>query len=444
MPEKANINVPQSVESEEALLGALLSDPDVVNNVIEIVSPGDFYSVNNASIYEACIDVVNEGASVDVYTVSNNLSQKGKLDKIGGYTYLMTLLDGAFLTSNAENYAKIIADKSTMRKLVNAGRRIATEAMSDSRPVDEVLGLAQREIIDVAQSNSKNSFSTIGEINTEVYLEAEANVGKGPINGVETGFVELDKCLAGLKPANLVIVGARPGMGKTAFMLEIAKYVSFKKRIPVAVFNLEMSKSELATRILSSHSMVEAGKIKRNELTTNDWRDLAHAVIDLADTPLYIDDTVDSSIQSIRAKCRRIKTEKNVGLIIIDYLQLMTSSKSETSRVEAVSDISRQLKMMARELGVPVIVASQLNRQLESRDDKRPQVSDLRESGSIEQDADIILMLYRDAKYNKETEYKNVAEVIVAKHRSGENKTIELIFDGEHMTFRNMAKSKQA
>jgi len=441
MAEKSNIGVPQSVESEEALLGAIITDSNILSNVIEYLQADDFYSKVNATIYKACEDVVDEGQTIDVFTLCNMLEKKGELEKVGGYGYITSLLDGKFLTSNAETYAKNIVDKSLMRKLAAAGRRIASEACDEGSTADDILVTAQKEILDVSRDTRDKSYTHISEVTTNVYLQIEENTGKGGISGVPSGFVDLDKIVAGFKPADLIIVGGRPGMGKTAFMLEIARYVAVKKNLPVVVFNLEMSKEQLATRLLSSQSRVNNEKIKKANLNQSDWNDLAQAVMELNQAPIYIDDTVDSSVQNIRAKCRRIKREHNIALIVVDYLQLMTSKgKNDGNRVNEVADISRQLKMMGRELGVPVMVGSQLSRAVEGRDDKRPQLADLRESGNIEQDADLVLFLYRDVVYHPDTQYKNVAEVIIGKHRNGELDTVKLSFDGEHTAFRNLAK----
>lgn len=443
MAERNTPTMPQSLESEAALLGAIISDEKVIYEVIDAVKPEDFYSDSNRLIYETCIDLFTEGVGIDLFTVSEKLDKKNILDKIGGYGYLTSLVDSIYIVSNAATYADIVAEKAMLRRLISAGRSIVDVAFKDEKTLGETLEYAENSILNVTQKSNTKGYSKLSEVNEKVYLELEENAGKGGMTGIPTGFTDLDKYLSGMKKGDMIVVGARPGMGKTAFMLEIAHYVATKKKLPVAVFNLEMTEEQLATRILSSHSRVSNEKLKRAELTHNDWLDLAEALADLSDAPIYIDDTSEYGIQSIKAKCRKLKMEKDIKLIIIDYLQLLTSGnkRSEANRVVEVSDISRQIKMMARELEVPIIVGSQLSREVDRREDKRPRNSDLRESGGIEQDADVVLFLYREVEYNKDTEFKNVAEVIIGKQRNGMQGTVKLYFDADHTTFRNMAKS---
>ena len=443
MPDRQNLTQPQSLESEAALLGALLADNNVIYDVIDIVLPEDFYSETNKAIYDVCVALFNDSVTIDILTVSDRLEKRGLLAKVGGYSYLTSLLDGTYLTTNATSYAKAIAEKSVMRRLIAAGRNIVDVAYKNEKTLSETLEYAENAVLGVTQKSASKGYEKLSDINANVYLELEENAGKGGMTGIPTGFTDLDRYLSGMKKADMIVVGARPGMGKTAFMLEIAKYVAVRKKLPVAIFNLEMEKEQLATRILSSQSGVPSEKLKRAELNQNDWRDLAEAISALADAPIYIDDSSENTIQSIRAKCRKLKIEKDVKLIVLDYLQLMNSAgrRNDGNRVTEVSDISRQIKMMARELGVPIIVGSQLSREVDKREDKRPKLSDLRESGGIEQDADVVLFLYREVEYNKETEFKNVAEVIIGKQRNGMQGTVKLFFDADHTTFRNMAKS---
>ncbi len=439
MPENGNLSIPQSIESENALLGAILSDSMVITDVIDEVKADDFYNESNKTVFEACLLLFNEGVKTDLLTVMEKLEKMGSLDKIGGVGYLTSLAGGSYLVANAVTYARIIAEKSTMRRLISAGRSIVESAYKGDKGLEGTVEFAESMILKVTQNQNTKGYSLLSDVNQDVFLELEQNADKKGMTGIPTGFVDLDKAMSGMKKADMIVVGARPGMGKTAFMLDIARYVGYKKKLPVAIFNLEMTKEQLATRILSAQSDVESEKLKTVQLSTNDWNALAEAVADLRDVPIYLDDTTDSSIQSIRAKCRKMKLEHDVKLIIIDYMQLMTSAgrRSEGNRVVEVSDISRQIKMLARELEVPIIVGSQLSRDVEKREDKRPKMSDLRESGGIEQDADVILFLYREKVYKPDTAHPHVAEVIISKQRNGITKTCNLYFDEDHVTFKN-------
>lgn len=443
MPDNTNLAIPQSIESENALLGAMISDNDVVMDIIDEVTVQDFYSESNKIVFEACLGLFNDGVKIDLLTVMERLERGGNLEKIGGAGYLAGLAGGSFLVANAVTYARIIAEKATMRRLITAGRSIVEAAYKGDRGLDGTVEFAENTILKVTQNANTKGYAMLSDINQDVFMELEQNVGKNGMTGIPTGFYDLDRAMSGMKKADMIVVGARPGMGKTAFMLDIARYVGFKKKLPVAIFNLEMTKEQLATRILSAQSDVESEKLKKAQLSTNDWNSLAEAVAESRNVPIFIDDTTDASIQSIRAKCRKMKIEHDVKLIIIDYMQLMTSAgrRGEGNRVVEVSDISRQIKMMARELAVPIIVGSQLSREVDKRDDKRPRMSDLRESGGIEQDADVVLFLYREKVYNKETNYPHVAEVIISKQRNGMTTTCKLRFDEEHVSFKNLTST---
>lgn len=438
-----NREIPCNTEAEEYLLGALISDDTVIYDIVDLVRAEDFYSDINRRVFQAAYELFTEGEAIDLITIAEQLKKKNDFETVGGYSFLTSLTDGSFLSSNAARYAEIVAEKALLRKLIKAGQNIVGAAFEDEKAVSEVMEQAEKEIFDVSQNRSGKSYSPIKDVLADVYTELENSIGKGGITGIPTGFIDLDRLLSGLKNSDLIIVAARPGMGKTAFMLDIAQYVAAKKKLPVAVFNLEMSKEQLVTRILSSASGVASEKLRSGDLADPDWADLAEATGFLSEAPLYIDDALDVSVSSIRAKCRKLKMEKDIKLVIVDYLQLMSSGtkRGDGNRVQEVGDISRSLKMLAREIGVPVIVGSQLSRAVDSRDDKRPKLSDLRESGTIEQDADIVMFLYRDAYYNKEnTEFQNVAEVIIEKHRNGSRGTVNLYFDGEHTSFKNMTK----
>lgn len=442
MPDNGNMTIPQAIESENALLGAMLTESGVVMDIIDEVKADDFYNDSNRTVFEACLKLFNEGVKVDLLTVMEKLDKAGVLDKIGGMGYLTSLAGGSFLVANAVTYAQIIAEKATMRRLITAGRSIVDAAYKGDKGLEGTVEFAENTILKVTQSTNTKGYAILADVNQDVFMELEQNVGKSGMTGIPTGFYDLDRALAGMKKADMIVVGARPGMGKTAFMLDIARYVGFKKKLPVAIFNLEMTKEQLALRMLSAQADVESEKLKKATLSPNDWNALAEAVAESRDVPIYIDDTTDASIQSIRAKCRKMKLENDIKLIIIDYMQLMTSAgrRGDSNRVVEVSDISRQIKMMARELEVPIIVGSQLNREVDKRDDNRPKMSDLRESGGIEQDADVVLFLYREEVYNKETKQQHIAEVIIGKQRNGMTTTCRLYFDQDHVTFKNLSK----
>ncbi|MBO5417131.1 MAG: replicative DNA helicase [Clostridia bacterium] len=434
--------VPCNIEAEEFLLGALLSDEKTIYDIVDIVNEDSFYSDINKRVYGAIFETFRQGETIDIVTVAEQLKKRNDFEAVGGYAYLTSVTSGIFLASNAVKYAEIVAEKATLRNLIKAGQKIVSLATNDENAAVDVMNESEKIIFDVSQKRTGKTYSHIKDVLSDVFINLENSIGKGGITGIPTGFKDLDEKLSGLKNTDLVIVAARPGMGKTAFMLDIAKYAASKKKIPVAVFNLEMSKDQVVTRILSSTSGVTSNKLKSGELADADWADLAEATAFLSEAPIYVDDTLESKVTDIRAKCRKLKMEKDIQLVIIDYLQLMSSGtkRGEGNRVQEVSDISRALKMLARELNVPVIVGSQLSRDVEKRKDK-PMLSDLRESGSIEQDADIVMFIHRETdNEDKDSEFNNIAEIIIAKHRSGSLGTIKLFFDGEHTSFKNLAK----
>ncbi len=430
---------PNNIDAEKSVLGAVLIDSDMLLEVIEIIKPEDFYRKDHAAIFSAMLQLFGKNQPVDIVTVTEVLSAAGQLQNVGGIPYVASLADEVPLAANAKQYAAIVAEKSIQRRLIKCAQEISAMAYEPEGDVSGILESAEKAIFQVSQNRSGRAYVKIGDVLPDVYSNlAELAMHKG-LPGIPTGFVDLDKKLSGLHNSDLILIAARPGMGKTAIMLNIAQYAAVKKNYPVAVFNLEMSKEQLVSRMLSAESEVENEKLRSGELLDSDWKKLAAALPSLGDAPIYFDDSTDISISAIRAKCRKLKLEKDIKLVVVDYLQLMQSGGRNDNRVQEVSDISRSLKVMARELNIPVIVGSQLSRSVEQRGDKRPMLSDLRESGAIEQDADIVIFLYRDDYYNPETEFKNVAEVIVAKHRNGSTGTIKLSFEPTRMQFRNMA-----
>ncbi len=441
---EGNVRIPpNNIDAEKSVLGAVLVSPDALLDIIDIIRPDDFYRKDHETIFSAMMDLFNANRPIDVVTVTEKLSSLGVLDKVGGIPYLGSLADEVPLASNAPQYARIVAEKALQRRLIKCAQDISQNAYEPEGDVSAALEFAEQSVLDVMQNRASKSYVQIKDVLPEVFTKLEEASKSSGLSGISTGFYDLDKKTAGLHDSDLVLIAGRPAMGKTAFMLNIARHAAVKERVPVAIFNLEMSKQQLATRMLSTESGVESEKLRNGDLADSDWTKIAEGMSVLSGAPIYFDDSTDVSVQSIRAKCRKLKMEKDIRLVFVDYLQLMQGKTGRSdSRAQEVGDISRSLKVMARELNVPVIVGSQVNRELEKRADKRPMLSDLRESGSIEQDADIVMFLYRDEVYNPETEFKGVAEVILAKHRNGATGTCNLIFDAEHSAFKNMSTMK--
>lgn len=436
---------PNDVIAEQAVLGSMLVDKDAVITAIEVLKSEDFYRDDNKEIYEAMFELYSLGKHIDSITLADQLRLRGSLEKVGGTQYIVSLIDLVPTTSNIENYVKIVKEKSTVRKLIKASNDIIKLGYSQSEEVDTLIEKAQKDIFDILQDRNTKGYASIKEILVTTFDIIENTFkNKSKVSGLETGFVDLDNQISGLNKSDLLIVAARPAMGKSAFVLNIATFVAKHLKVPVMIFSLEMSKEQMVNRILCSESEVDSRKIKNADLTSEDWLKLGNTSGMLADIPLYIDDTPGLSSAELRAKCRKAKLEKNIGLVIIDYLQLMESKNKSSSRQQEITEISRSLKILAKELSIPVIALSQLSRATESRIDHRPMLSDLRESGAIEQDADIVMFLHREDYYNPDTDKKNTAEVIVAKNRSGATGTIELAWLGEYTRFANLYKGPDA
>ena len=431
---------PQNIDAEKSVLGSILVDSSVMYDVINLIKPDDFYRNDHELIFSAMCQLFNQNVPIDVITVSEKLTTTGELDKAGGLQYLISLTDDVAIVSNAVQYVNIILNKSIQRKLIKAAGDIAKNSYQSLDDVSGLLESSEQAIFNVSQNKSAKSYVKIGDALASVYEDISVTASSGQLPGIMTGLYDLDKLLLGFQNSDLVLIAARPGMGKTAIMLNIAQYAAVKNNIPVAIFNLEMSANQLIKRMISSDTKIESEKLRGGkQFLEEDWVKLGNVFNTLGNAPIYFDDSTDVTISGIRAKCRKLKVEKDIQMIFIDYLQLMQSGAKTDNRTTEVSDISRGLKLLARELNVPVIVGSQLSREVEKRGDKRPMLSDLRESGAIEQDADVVLFLYRDDYYNKESEFKNVAEVIVGKHRNGSTGTVNLAFEGETMTFRNIS-----
>ena len=430
--------MPQAAEAEQAVIGSMLIDPACIPEVIERLHPADFYFEENRKIFETMFSMFTNGLKIDAVTVLDQLKNQGAYDDAGGRAYIAQLMEVTPTAANVLEYAAIVRDKSMLREIAKAGAEIENLAMEGVGTASEIAEVAEQRIYAVRQGREIRGLTHIKTvITTELYPKLDAlSRNAGDIPGMPTGFTELDRALTGLNPSDLILIAARPGMGKTAFALNIALHGAKVSGKAVAVFQLEMSKEQLASRFLSSEALIESQKLRTGELEEEDWMKIARATKVLAKTQLYVDDNPAITVAEIKAKCRRLGD--NLGLIVIDYLQLMQSGKRSDNRTQEIAEISRAMKIMAKELNVPVVCLSQLSRAVEQRGgEKRPILSDLRESGAIEQDADIVLFIYRDDYYNEDSEKKNIAEIIVAKNRHGATKTVELQWIGQYTTFTN-------
>ncbi len=429
--------LPHSIEAEQSVIGAVLADPSALPVVIEKIKPEYFYNEQHKAIYSIILRMFTSGQPVDIITVLNEAEKLHIFDSsTEGRRYLAEIGDALPSTSNIESYCKIVADKYFIRSLGLAARMILDDIQSGEQDSQLLLDAAEQKIYDIRQGRDVQGLIPLKAAITEAYdrLGKISGPDKDKYVGARTGFTLLDSITSGLNKSDLIIIAARPGMGKTSFAMNIATNVARRSEKEVVTFNLEMSKEQLATRILSTEALVDSNSLRNGRISSEDWVKLATSAGYLSTLPLFIDDTASMTVQQMKAKLRRTK---NLGLVIIDYLQLMESTSRSDNRVVVISEITRQLKVMAKELNVPVILLSQLSRAVESRTDKRPMLSDLRESGSIEQDADIVLFLYREAYYNKESQRQNISECIVAKNRHGETGTVELIWDGQYTRFSN-------
>ncbi len=430
---------PNDIVAEQAVLGSMLADKDAVVKAIEILKPDDFYREDHKEIYAAMLELYGLGEPIDFLTLRNSLTQRGTLEKVGSDMFISTLIDSVPTTSNIESYVKIVEEKATLRSLIKAANDILAMGYASTEEVNSIIEKTEKKIFDVLQNRNSRGYVSIKDILVDTFDNIEKLYKKkSKVSGVESGFTDLDLKTSGLNPSELILVAARPAMGKSAFVLNIAHYVAMHGKVPVMIFSLEMSKEQMVNRILCSEAEVDSMKVRTGDLDSEDWIKLGKASGNLAEAPIYIDDTPGLSPAELRAKCRKAKLEKDIGVIIIDYLQLMEAKGKSESRQNEISEISRSLKLVAKELNVPVIALSQLSRAPESRPDHRPILSDLRESGSIEQDADIVMFLYRDDYYNPDTEKKNIAEVIIAKNRSGSTGTVELAWIGKYTKFANL------
>ncbi|MGB0679061.1 MAG: replicative DNA helicase [Polyangiales bacterium] len=433
---------PSAMEAEKSVLGGILLHNDAMNVVLEVLTTDDFYSEAHGKIFDAMISLTKRGQPVDLITLREELASSRELSGIGGDEYLLGLTDTLPTVDNIEAHANLVREKALVRSLIAACHEVTARGYGDYGAVEEFLDSAERAIFDIAKSRLRHPYEHIKDVVLRTFRDInEAAQRQQTITGLPSGFDRLDRRTAGMHPGDLIIVAGRPGMGKTAFALNIALNACVKAQIPVAVFSLEMPKEQLVRRMLCSEARVDGGRLRAGQLARDDWPKLANAAGVLSELSLWIDDTPALTIMELRAKVRRLRADKGLGLIVVDYLQLMRSGTRNDSREQEISEISRFLKALAKELAIPVIALSQLNRGVESRGnkDKRPQLSDLRESGAIEQDADTILFIYRDEVYNKESNDKGIAEIIIGKQRSGPTGTVRCRFLNEYTRFDNLA-----
>jgi replicative DNA helicase len=436
---------PQNLEAEQSVLGGILIENEAINKVMEILNADDFYRDAHQKIFTALINLSERDEPADLITLTHELRKVDRLDSVGGASYITSLIDSVPTAANIEYYARIVKEKAILRKLIETSTEIITQSYQDRGDVETFLDEAERAIFQISENRVKPSFYPIKDIVKESFKTIERLFEKKElVTGVPSGFKELDRMTAGFQPSDLIIVAGRPSMGKTALCLNLSQYAAIEKRIPVAIFSLEMSKEQLVIRMLCSEAHVEGTRLRTGFLNESDWPRLTLAAGNLSDAPIYIDDTAALSALELRAKARRLKGEHGLGMIIIDYLQLMKGRTRAESRQQEISEISRSLKALAKELNIPVIAVSQLSRKTEERRDFRPQLSDLRESGAIEQDADVILFLYRDELYNRSEDNPNrgKAEVIIGKQRNGPTGKIELAFLDKFTAFKELYKGE--
>lgn len=427
---------PQSLEAEESVLGGILLDSHALDRVIEVMGPDDFYRETNRKIFLSMLALTERGEPIDLITLTDTLKARDELQEIGGATYLAELSDKVPSAANIAFYARIVKEKAVLRSLINVSGEIVSRAYTGQEDIEQFLDEAERLIFDVSEQRIRPAFAKVGDMIMDTIKTIEQLYErKELVTGVPTGFLDLDQKTAGLQPADLVIIAARPSMGKTAFALNIAQYVAMQTETAVGIFSLEMAKEQLVMRMLCAEARVDNAKVRAGYLAERDFPRLAMAAGRLAEAPIYIDDTPGQNVLELRAKARRLKREANLGLIIIDYLQLMRGLTAQENRVQEMTEISRSLKALAKELAIPVVALSQLNRQVELRGDKRPIMSDIRESGSIEQDADVIMFIYRDEVYHPESEEEGTAEIIIGKQRNGPIGTIRLAWRSEYTRF---------
>jgi len=434
-------NPPQNISAEQAALGSMLLQEDAILHGVDILRPEDFYKKSHQNIFKCILELFEKSRGVDLVTLTEELNRINLLEEIGGVTYLTNLINSVPTAANIEYYVKIIEEKSILRNLINSATKIISMGYEEKEDAKILLDKAEHLVFEVSERNLGQSFVPIKEILQDSFEKIENLYHRDEfITGVPSGFDEFDDITTGFQPSELIVIAGRPGMGKTAFCMSVAQYIAVSKNIPVALFSLEMSKSQLVQRMLCSEARVDAHNLRKGRLAESDWPTLSMAAGRLASAPIFIDDTAGITCLEIKAKARRLKAQHDLGLIIVDYLQLIASSGRVENRQQEISEISRSLKGLARELNIPLIAVSQLSRAVEQRIERKPRLSDLRESGAIEQDADLVVFLYREEYYKPKTERKGIAEVIISKQRNGPTGQIDLAFIKEYAKFENLTR----
>ncbi len=434
--------LPHSIEAEQSVIGSMLMDRDAIITASEIVTAGDFYQHQYGIMFEAMLELFNENLPVDLVTLQNRLKVKDVPPEVSSLDFVRDIITTVPTSANIKSYANIVREKAVLRRLIKANEEIANTCYAGKEPLETIMAVTEKTIFDLLQNRSSGDFVPIRQVAMNVLEKIEeASKNQGTVTGIPTGFIDLDYKTSGLQPSDFVLIAARPSMGKTAFVLNLVDHIAVKKGLPCLVFSLEMSKEQLVNRMLAMESNVDSQKLRTGTLSDSDWDAVVEGIGVIGNSKLIIDDTPGISIGELRSKCRKMKLEYGLSVVIIDYLQLMSGSgKGGDNRQQEISEISRSLKALAREMNAPVIALSQLSRACETRPDHRPMLSDLRESGAIEQDADVVMFLYRDDYYNKDTDMPNIAEVIIAKQRNGPIGTINLVWRPEYTKFANMAK----
>ncbi|WP_432626379.1 replicative DNA helicase [Brotaphodocola sp.] len=433
---------PHSIEAEQSVIGSMLMDREAIIAASEIVTASDFYQTQYGIMFETMVELFNEGKPVDLITLQDRLKEKDVPPEVSSLDFVRDIITTVPTSANVRSYANIVREKAVLRKLIRINEEIANTCYAGKEPLDQILATTEKTVFDLLQSRGGGEFVPIRQVALNVLEKIEvASKSQGSVTGIPTGFIDLDYKTSGMQPSDLVLIAARPSMGKTAFVLNLVDHVAVRKGLPCMVFSLEMSKEQLVNRMLAMESNVDAQKLRNGNLTDSDWDAVVEGIGVIGNSNLIIDDTPGISITELRSKCRKMKLEHGLSMIIIDYLQLMSGSgKSSDNRQQEISEISRSLKALAREMNAPVLALSQLSRACETRTDHRPMLSDLRESGAIEQDADVVMFLYRDDYYNKDTDTPNIAEVIIAKQRNGPIGTVNLLWQPEFTKFVNLAK----
>ena len=434
---------PQDLNAEQSVLGSMLINKDAIADSLEAVKAHDFYRPAHELIFDAILDLFGRGEPADAITVADELGKRGDLTRIGGQAYLHQLIQSVPTAANAGYYAEIVHERAVLRRLVEAGTRIVQMGYAQGEgDIADIVNRAQAEVYNVAEKRGGEDYHVLGEILDETLTEIEAASGRtDEMTGVPTGFIELDELTHGLHPGQMIVIAARPAVGKSTLGIDIARAAAIRHQMATAVFSLEMSRTEITMRILSAEATIQLQDLRKGLKNQDQWNKLARIMGTISDSPLFIDDSPNMSLMEIRAKCRRLKQQHNLKMVIIDYLQLMSSGKKVESRQQEVAEFSRALKLLAKEIEVPVIAISQLNRGPEQRQDKKPMMSDLRESGSLEQDADMVILLHREDAYEKESPRAGEADFIVAKHRNGPTKTVTVAFQGHYSRFVDMPQT---